>query len=107
MNVQTVIEVSKYGSFLGTRGLGAKVRSDIIKSCADSQQIIIDFSNVDALSHSFADECIGGLLTELGAESFKERIRFKNMSEEIDALLRLVTSRRIQVAKVAQQEQPA
>jgi hypothetical protein len=106
MNTQVVVQISRHGAFLGTRALGVKVRDEIVKACMDSERVTIDFNGVDAVSHSFADECIGGLLTELGAQVFKEMIRFKGMSEETNSLLRLVTSRRIQTAKMAQQEQP-
>lgn len=107
MTTRTVVQISKHGSFLGTRALGAKVRDEIVKSCINSQHVTLDFSGVDAMSHSFADECIGGLLTELGTAAFKAKIRFKDTNDEMDSLLRLVTSRRVHAAKPTQYEQPA
>jgi hypothetical protein len=102
MSGQVIVQVSRHGSFLGTRRLGTKVRAEILEACTDSEQLTIDFSGVDAISHSFADECVGGLLVGLGAEAFKARIRFKGMTEEMNTLLKLVTLRRIQAAKMVQ-----
>ena len=95
MNTQIAFfGIGKHGPFLGTRLLGEIVRKEILEACRANQQVVIDFAGVDTLSPSFADECFGVLLDELGIETFKEKLRFKGTTSEINSLLRLVTSRR-------------
>jgi hypothetical protein len=98
----TFVLMARHGTFLGTRFLGAAVRKEILDACSSSQSVIVDFAGVEKLSHSFADECIGALLDELGIPVFRGKVRFKGASDEIALLLRLVTSRHAKKVQIAQ-----
>jgi hypothetical protein len=75
------LRLAEYGRTLATRPLGARLCSELV-SQADGV-IELDFSEVLAVSHSFADELLGGL-AELAVRPGKEfEIRLVNASSEV------------------------
>lgn len=91
--LETIVNMSSHGTFLGTRFLGEQVRGRVLLACESSERVIIDFAGIDEVSHSFADECFGVLMDSLGSDRFRRQIRFKNTTGETAGLLRLVMSR--------------
>lgn len=57
---------------------------------AEGEALSIDFANVEAMSHSFADECFGDLFCEFGAQLFRDRLHLTNLNSVSKSLLRLV-----------------
>ena len=57
-----------------TRDQGSALRGQVLQRLGTSRSVILDLTQVDALSPSFADELFGGLETEMGAD-FKRRVR--------------------------------
>lgn len=82
------------GEFLGTRALGARVRESIrAKIRASTGPVIVDFSEVQGITQSFADEAFRKLIVEIGpAEA--SRIVIRGGSDDVRAVLRYATSRR-------------
>lgn len=89
------ISFRKVDSILTTRLLGKKIRNIIEKELAKGEIIILDFTGVNIISHSFADECIGKLAQKLGIELFKKKIFFNGVSDEIFPILRYVIVKRL------------
>jgi hypothetical protein len=90
-----VVSFASHGPFLGTRHLGEGVRKEILQALdVGSPVVILDFSNVEGMSQSFADECIGKLLVQIGKSKFRGNIRFKAASSSITPVLKLVISQR-------------
>lgn len=78
------------GDVLKTRFMGARFRGEIKVLLDRGEDVRIDFSNVGAISHSFADECFGELFSEFGADLFRERVHLAAANEGVRAVLRLV-----------------
>ena len=51
------IKFLEFGSSLGTRDLGSKIREEIEKSIDRDEKVIFDLKGMEIISNSFADEC--------------------------------------------------
>ena len=85
----------QYGPNLGGRGIGARVRADI-QGFLTNEAVTIDFSGVQLLSHSFADEVFGKLAEQHGVAIFKSRVLVRNISDFDKAILSSVVRDRAQ-----------
>ena len=74
-----VFRFTNYGSQLGTRQLGAKVRADLMKEMATGEKVVLDFEGVEMVGNSFADECLGKLLLTMPLKELQEKTTFKNL----------------------------
>ena len=50
---------------LGTRHLGQRVRESLLPIIEQNDLVVLDFTGVNVVSNSFADECIAKLLLPL------------------------------------------
>lgn len=89
-----VVKFCEVGRVLGTRAAGKKIREKII-SMFDNDKIVLDFSEVDIISNSFADECIGKMIAEYGIEFVKSKTTFKNVNNETVIVIKKVISDRL------------
>ena len=48
----------EYGENLGTRPLGKRVREQLMPLLEQDERVVLDFTGVNVVSNSFADECI-------------------------------------------------
>lgn len=72
---------------LGSRTGGARVRRQIENLLSDQDHVIIDFTDINVVSSSFADEVFGRLFVDLGPRTFMSRIVLRNVNETIDGLI--------------------
>lgn len=72
------INFSQLGTHLGTRFLGETMRKDIELALREKEFVTFDFSGVEFISHSFADECFGKLLLSMKIEELKRKTTFKD-----------------------------
>ena len=70
----------QFGENLGTRQLGAKVRDILMPLLQSDDKVVLDFSGVNVVSNSFADECIAKLLLEIPLEELKKRTTFRGLN---------------------------
>lgn len=77
----TVFKFRSFGENLGARGLGEKVRQDLIATIESSECVILDFEGVNVVSNSFADECIAKLIPILGFNKLKQKTTFRNIND--------------------------
>lgn len=83
------------GEFLGTRQLGAIVRDELVSSLnSTSEKIQLDFSGVEVVSNSFADECIAKLLLTMTLEELKKRTTFVGLNAFAKKNIAVALSRR-------------
>lgn len=82
-----IVEFGKEGRSLGTRENGRRIRAQILDGINTNGFVILDFKGVDMLSNSFADECIGKLVDEVGIDKMKASTTFKNTSREVSLVL--------------------
>lgn len=72
---------------LSSRSKAVPFREEIeqaIKSISDPLGVVcLDLDGVDFLSTSFADECIGVLVRDLGYDTVVKRLRIKNGKPEL------------------------
>ncbi len=70
----------QFGENLGTRQLGKVAREKLMPLLNGDEKVILDFTGIDVVSNSFADECIAKLLIDLPLETLKARTTFKGLN---------------------------
>ena len=66
----------EFGQNLGTRQLGAQVREKLMPLLQGTERVSLDFTGVNVVSNSFADECIAKLLLTMPLSELKQRTTF-------------------------------
>lgn len=69
-----------YGENLGTRQLGCQVREHLMPLLKGDDVVVLDFTGVDVVSNSFADECIAKLLLTMSLAELKARTTFRGLN---------------------------
>lgn len=70
----------EYGENLGTRPLGKRVREDLLPMIEQNERVVLDFTGVNVVSNSFADECIAKLLLTMPLSELKSRTTFRGLN---------------------------
>ena len=70
----------EYGENLGTRPLGKRVREQLLPLIEQNSCVVLDFTGVNVVSNSFADECIAKLLLEMPLAELRSRTTFKGLN---------------------------
>lgn len=69
-----------FGENLGTRQLGQQVREKLIPLLEGNERVVLDFTGVNVVSNSFADECIAKLLLTMSLAELKTRTTFRGLN---------------------------
>lgn len=85
---------SEYGTDFGTRDMGAKLRQLIQPLLVSGERLALDFTDVNVVSNSFADECIAKLLQEYSLDTLKQRITFCNLTSMAERSILVALQRR-------------
>lgn len=96
-DVSSSIEFAQYGSDFGTREMGAKIRNVIETLLEQDERIMLDFSNVNVVSNSFADECVAKLLLNHPLTYLKQHISFKGLNSVAERSVLVALQRRYRV----------
>ena len=70
----------EFGQNLGTRPLGKRVREQLLPLIEQNECVVLDFTGVDVVSNSFADECVAKLLLEMPLSELKKRTTFRGLN---------------------------
>ena len=70
----------KYGENLGTRPLGKRVREQLMPLLEQDERVVLDFTGVNVVSNSFADECIAKLLLTMPLADLKAHTTFRGLN---------------------------
>ncbi len=70
----------QYGENLGTRTLGQRVRESLLPLIEQNDCVVLDFTGVNVVSNSFADECIAKLLLSMTLAELKSRTTFRGLN---------------------------
>ena len=70
----------EYGENLGTRPLGKRVREQLKPLLEQDERVVLDFTGVNVVSNSFADECIAKLLLTMPLSELKSRTTFRGLN---------------------------
>lgn len=75
-----IFSFRKYGENLGTRPLGKRVREQLLLMIEQNERVVLDFTGVNVVSNSFADECIAKLLLTMPLSELKSRTTFRGLN---------------------------
>lgn len=70
----------EYGENLGTRPLGKLVREQLLHMIEQHERVVLDFTGVNVVSNSFADECIAKLLLTMSLTDLKSKTTFRGLN---------------------------
>ena len=70
----------EFGENLGTRPLGKRVREQLLPLLEKEERVVLDFTGVNVVSNSFADECIAKLLLTMPLSELKSRTTFRGLN---------------------------
>ena len=74
--------------------MGAKIREEILSIIRQDLCIALDFSGVNVVSNSFADECIAKLLLEISLDKLKQVTSFRNLTPMAERSILVAIQRR-------------
>lgn len=83
----------------GTREMGAKIREQLCTLFSEDSRIALDFTGVNVVSNSFADECIAKLLLTMPLEELKQRITFQGLNSMAERSILVALQRRNKVLR--------
>lgn len=93
---EILFKLSEQTSGFGTRQAGERIRNKILNIHQQSDRIIIiDFSGIEIISSSFADELLGKLVIEYGFFGFNNLFKLKNMNGLIQNIVQRSISQRM------------
>ena len=70
----------EFGENLGTRQLGQQVREKLMPLLEGDERVVLDFTGVDVVSNSFADECMAKLLLSMPLSELKTHTTFRGLN---------------------------
>jgi hypothetical protein len=83
------LKLEHYGKIISDDELGKKIAASIHALLNKNNKIIIDFLGVQSMATYNAKQIFGELYLELGSEDFFKRIQLKNISSNLEYIIRL------------------
>lgn len=90
---------SQFGTDFGTRDMGARIRLELLVLLNANKRVVLDFTGVNVVSNSFADECIAKLLFDIPLNELKKQITFCGLSQMAERSILVALQRRYKVLK--------
>ena len=87
----------EYGTDFGTRDMGQKLREKLLPLINGEEKVVLDFTGVNVVSNSFADECIAKLLLEMPLAELKQRTTFRGLNPLAERSVLVALQRRYKV----------
>jgi hypothetical protein len=87
----------EYGTDFGTRDMGQKLRQKLLALIGAGDKVILDFTGVNVVSNSFADECIAKLLLEMPLDELKRHTTFRGLNPLAERSVLVALQRRYKV----------
>lgn len=88
-----------YGTDFGTRDMGQKLRQKLLALIGTGEKVVLDFTGVNVVSNSFADECIAKLLLEMPLDDLKRHTTFRGLNPLAERSVLVALQRRYSVIK--------
>lgn len=92
--IMVTFSFREYGENLGTRPLGQRVREQLMPLLEQEERVVLDFTGVNVVSNSFADECIAKLLLTMPLSELKSRTTFRGLNPIASASVLTALQRR-------------
>lgn len=86
-----------YDTDFGTREMGARLREKLLPLVKGEERVVLDFTGVNVVSNSFADECIAKLLLEIPLQELKKRTTFRGLNPMAEKSVLVALQRRYSV----------
>lgn len=93
-----------YDTDFGTREMGARLREKLLPLVKGDERVVLDFTGVNVVSNSFADECIAKLLLEMPLEELKKRTTFRGLNPMAEKSVLVALQRRYIVTKQSSEQ---
>ena len=93
---------AQYGENFGTREMGAKIRQELLVLLEGDERIVLDFTGVNVVTNSFADECIAKLLLDMPLVELKKKTTFRGLNPVAEKSVLLALQRRYKMLKSRQ-----
>jgi len=90
---------AEFGENFGTREMGARIREQLRPLINGEDRVVLDFTGVNVVTNSFADECIAKLLLEMSLDEFKKHTTFKGLNPVAEKSVLVALQRRYRVIK--------
>lgn len=90
---------AEYGLNFGTRAQGAELREKLLPLIKGDERVVLDFTGVNVVTNSFADECLAKLLLEMPLEELKARTTFRGLNPMANTSVLVALQRRYMVIK--------
>ena len=87
----------EYGTDFGTRDMGQKLREKLLALINGEEKVVLDFTGVNVVSNSFADECIAKLLLDIPLDELKRRTTFRGLNPLAERSVLVALQRRYKV----------
>lgn len=87
----------EYGTDFGTRDMGQKLRQKLLALIDAGDKVVLDFTGVNVVSNSFADECIAKLLLEMPLDELKRHTTFRGLNPLAERSVLVALQRRYKV----------
>lgn len=88
-----------FGTDFGTRDMGRKLREKLLALIETGEKVVLDFTGVNVVSNSFADECIAKLLLEMPLDELKRCTTFRGLNPLAERSVLVALQRRYNVIK--------
>ena len=92
-----VFKFINYGTDFGSTVLGQKLREMLLPLINGNDKVVLDFTGVNVVSNSFADECIAKLLLEMPLAELKRRTTFRRLNPLAERSVLVALQRRYKV----------
>ena len=92
----------EYGTDFGTRDMGQKLRQKLLALIGSGDKVVLDFTGVNVVSNSFADECIAKLLLEMPLDELKRHTTFRGLNPLAERSVLVALQRRYKVMNETQ-----
>jgi hypothetical protein len=87
----------EYGTDFGTRDMGQKLRQKLLSLIKENDKVVLDFTGVNVVSNSFADECIAKLLLDMPLDQLKQHTTFRGLNPLAERSVLVALQRRYKV----------
>ena len=92
-----VFKFIEYGTDFGSTVMGQKLRQKLLALINAGDKVVLDFTGVNVVSNSFADECIAKLLLEMPLDELKRHTTFRGLNPLAERSVLVALQRRYKV----------
>ena len=81
--------------------MGQKLREKLLPLINSNDKVVLDFTGVNVVSNSFADECIAKLLLDMSLDELKQHTTFRGLNPLAERSVLVALQRRYKFLRSA------